>query len=169
MVDRIRLTRAWRHLVFADVRIRRAFPAATLDRIEAAVRESERKHHAEVRFVVEGALDVLPVWRGLTPRDRAIELFSVLRVWDTAHNNGVLIYVQLVDHDIEIVADRGLNTRVTHDEWEAVCRNMETAFRAGAYEAGALDGIAAATAILTRHYPAVSDDADELPNRPLLL
>lgn len=169
MVTTSRLTRGMRHLLHADARVRRAFPRATLTRIEDAVRASEARHRAELRFVVEGALDPWAIWRGVTPRDRAVELFSALRVWDTEHNNGVLIYVQVVDRDIEIVADRGLNARVAAEEWEAVCRAMEEAFHRGDYARGADEGIAAVTAILERHFPPVGGDADELPNAPLLL
>jgi uncharacterized membrane protein len=157
------------HVFHLRSRTRRLFPRQALDRIEAAIRESERTHRAELRFVVEGGLEPLAVWRGLTPRHRAIELFSRLRVWDTAENIGVLIYVQAVDRDIEIVADRGLSGKVTQDEWEIVCRRMEDAFRAGAYEAGALDAIAAVSALLAHHFPPAAHDTDELPDRPLIL
>jgi uncharacterized membrane protein YgcG len=162
------LRRAARHLFYLRRQLHRLFPAATLDRIEAAIRDSERRHRAELRFVVEGGLDVIPVWRGLTPRDRAIELFSQLRVWDTAENNGVLIYVQLADRDIEIVADRGLGA-VSQPEWDEICRRMEEAFHAGAYEAGALAAVSAVSAVLERDFPPAAHDADELPNRPLML
>ena len=169
MVTTSRLARGLRHLLQVDARVRRAFPRATLARIEAAVRASEARHRAELRFVVEGALEPWAILRGLTPRERAVELFSALRVWDTAHNNGVLIYVQVVDRDIEIVADRGLNACVAADEWDAVCRAMEDAFRRRDYARGAEEGIAAVTAILERHFPPVDGDADELPNAPVLL
>lgn len=161
--------RAVRHLFYPRRQLRRIFGASTLDHIEAAIRDSERTHRAELRFVVEGGLDIVPVWRGLTPRDRAVELFSQLRVWDTAENNGVLIYVQMVDRDIEIVADRGLSAAVPQREWDEVCRRMEDAFRAGAYEAGALDAIKAVSTLLSRHFPPAPHDTDELPNRPLII
>lgn len=169
MVGSGKIARAFRHLFYPGRRVYRLFAADALDRIEAAIRASERAHSAELRFVVEGALDVIPVWRGLTPRDRAVELFSQLGVWDTADNNGVLVYVQAVDHDIEIVADRGLNGKVAQAEWEAVCHRMEDAFRARRYEAGALEAVTAVTALLARHFPPVPHDTDELPNRPLIL
>lgn len=168
MVAGERMRRTMRHLFFPR-RLHRLFPSGALDRIEAAIRDSERTHRAELRFVVEAGLDVLAVWRGLTPRDRAIELFSELRVWDTAENNGVLIYVQLADRDIEIVADRGLAGPVSHQEWEDICRRMEDAFRAHRYEAGALEAVAAVSRLLARHFPPAPHDIDELPNRPLIL
>lgn len=164
------VARSARHLFFPRLRVRRCFPAATLARIEAAIRASERAHRAELRFVVEGALDVVPVWQGLTPRERAVELFSQLRVWDTVENSGVLIYVQLADRDIEVVADRGIAAKVAQAEWDAVCRRMEAAFGAARYEAGALEALAEITALLARHFP-VRDGAnpDELPDAPVIL
>lgn len=167
MVSRAR--RVMRHLFFSRRRLRRCFPAATLARIEQEIRDSERTHRAEVRFAVEAGLDVIPVWQGLTPRERAIMLFSELRVWDTEENNGVLLYVQLADRDIEIVADRGLGRVVPQHEWEAVCHRMEDAFRAGRYEEGALEAIRSVTAVLQRHCPPSAGDKNELPNRPVVL
>lgn len=169
MVGARDVRRVARHVFYPRGRTRRLFPRQTLDRIEAAIRESERTHRAELRFVVEGGLEPLAVWRGLTPRHRAIELFSRLRVWDTAENIGVLIYVQAVDRDIEIVADRGLSGAVAQSEWEVVCRRMEDAFRAGGYETGALDAITAVSALLAHHFPPAAHDTDELPDRPLIL
>jgi uncharacterized membrane protein len=140
-----------------------------LDRIEAAIKRSELRHVGEIRFVVEGSLEFLPVLRGLDPRERALEVFSLLRVWDTEHNVGVLIYVQLVDRDIEIVADRGIAARIPQTEWDAICRRMQDAFKAGRYEPGALAGISDVTELLARHFPAQRPDADELPDRPVVL
>lgn len=169
MVTSRDMRRVARHLFYPHRRTHTLFPRQTLDRIEAVIRESERMHRAELRFVVEGGLEPLAVWRGLTPRHRAIELFSRLRVWDTAENIGVLVYVQAVDRDIEIVADRGLSAAVPQSEWEVVCRRMEDAFRAGEYEAGALAAIAAVSAVLAHHFPPTAHDTDELPDRPLIL
>jgi uncharacterized membrane protein len=169
MVGERNIGRAVRHLFFARRRLRRCFGNETLAAIEAAIRASERLHRAELRFVVEGGLDVLPVWRGLTPRERALELFSELRVWDTADNSGVLIYVQVVDRDIEIVADRGVAGKVPQAQWEAVCRRMEAAFGASRYEEGAIEGLAEITKLLAAHFPAQGANPDELPDAPLIL
>src|SRR5262245_41924640 len=163
------VSRVLRHLLLPDWISLRAFPRSTLKRIEAAVAVSERTHDGELRFAVEGGLDLLPLLRGVTPRQRALEVFSQLRVWDTEHNSGVLIYVQLVDHRIEIVADRGINARVEQHEWDAVCRLMEAAFHAGRFEAGALQGIAGITALLARHFPPRGANPDELADRPVVL
>jgi uncharacterized membrane protein len=108
---------------------------------------------------------------GKSPRQRAVEVFAGLGVWDTESNNGILIYVQLADRDVEIVADRGFNGRVDASEWTAVCSAMEEAFRAGQFEAGAVAGVQAAGRLLARHYPPLPGgrDEDELPNRPAVL
>jgi uncharacterized membrane protein YgcG len=161
--------RALRHLVAAPWAVRRAFPPQVLHEIEAAITASERAHRGEVRFVVEGALDFVPVLRGQTPRARALEVFSLLRVWDTEENTGVLLFVQLVDRDIEIVADRGIAHRIPQPEWEAVCRRMEEAFREGRFQAGALDGIREVSRLLAQHFPAGARNIDELPDRPAVL
>lgn len=163
------LARVLKHLFVPGWVARRAFPAAVLARIEDAVRESERTHRGELRFVSEGDLDLLPLLRGLTARERALQVFAGLGVWDTAENSGVLVYVQLVDHRIEIVADRGIAARVAQPEWDAVCRRMETAFRSGDYEGGALAGIREITALLARHFPPGAANPDELPDRPVVL
>jgi uncharacterized membrane protein len=161
--------RVLRHLFSGHWVVRRAFPQATLDRIETAVRESERSHRGEVRFAVEGALDVIAVARGFTARQRALDVFSLLRVWDTDENTGVLIYVQLVDRRIEIVADRGIAALIAQPEWDAICRRMEEAFAARRFEGGALAGVADVTALLARHFPARGSNPDELPDKPIVL
>jgi uncharacterized membrane protein len=135
--------------------------------IERAIRESERTHCGQICFAVEAALDTLPLLRGQTARERAIEVFSQLRVWDTEHNNGVLIYLLLADHDVEILADRGIHAKVGVDAWESVCREMEALFRAGRFEEGALAGIRAVGTLLAQHYPGAG--RDELANQPVVL
>jgi uncharacterized membrane protein len=149
--------------------VRRAFPQPVLDRIEETIRASERRHRGEIRFAVEGPLEFLAILRGLAPRVRALEVFSLLRVWDTEDNIGVLIYVQLVDRDIEIVADRGIAARIPPADWEALCHRIEEAFRAGRYEEGALSAIAEVTTLLEQHFPADASKTDELPDAPVVL
>jgi hypothetical protein len=165
----LNLGRALRHVFATPLTLRRAFPRTLLDRIEGAIKASERRHRGEVRFAVEGALEFLPVLRGLDPRQRALEIFSLLRVWDTEENSGVLIYVQAVDRDIEIVADRGIAARIPQAEWDAICHRMEDAFRVKRYEEGVLAGIADVSALLERHFPAGGANVDELPDKPVVL
>ena len=161
--------RILKHLFTPDWAANRAFPRAALKRIEKAIGESEKSHDAELRFAVEAGLALTPLLKGVTPRQRAHEVFANLRVWDTEHNSGVLIYLQLVDRDIEIVADRGISAKVGQDAWDKICRRMEDAFRAGRFEQGALDGIREISALLARHFPPSGANPDELPNRPVIL
>ena len=165
----MRTRRLLKHLCTPHWVVNRAFPRATLTRLERAIRDSEKSHDGELRFAVEAGLHLLPLLKGLGPRQRAREVFSQLGVWDTEHNSGVLIYVQLVDRRIEIVADRGISARVAQESWDAICRRMEEEFRAGRFEEGALHGIEAITALLARHFPATGSNPDELPNRPVVL
>ena len=163
------LKRIMLHLFTGRASVRRAFPSHTLDAIERTIRETEEQHDGQIRFVVEAALDLSPLWAGLTARERAIEVFSELRVWDTEHNNGVLIYLLLADRDIEIVADRGIHARLGQETWEAICREMESAFRNGKFEAGVLAGIHAVGEHLSNHFPPRSGKPNEMPDRPVVL
>ena len=158
-----------RHLLMADWQVNRIFPAHTLRAIESAIKASEAGHTGEIRFVVEGALDGATLWHGQSARARAIDVFSQLRVWDTEHNNGLLIYVLLADRDVEIVADRGIHAKVGTPEWETICGAMESAFKAGAFEAGVVAGIHAATRQLVKHFPAAGANPNELPDKPVML
>lgn len=163
------LARLLRHLAMTSARVRRAFSASALRQIEQAISASEATHAGEIRFVVEGALDGLPLLRGQTARERAIELFARLHVWDTEHNNGVLIYVLLADRQVEIVADRGIHAKAGPKAWSLICRGMERHFRAGDFGHGAAQGIEAVTQLATRYFPLAPGDRNELPDTPLLL
>lgn len=162
--------RAWRHLVTDDGRARRAFPAVALQRIEAAIAAGEKTHRGQVCFAVEPALPLARVLKRLAPRERALEVFGQLRVWDTEENCGVLVYLLLADRDVEIVADRGVHARVGSPAWEAICKTMESAFREGRYADGAEAGITAINALLAAHYPYDGRPrGNELPDRPVIL
>jgi uncharacterized membrane protein len=161
--------RILRHLIAPQWVANRALPRAVLERVEADIKASEALHRGEIRFVAEAALDLWPLLKGITPRARALEVFSHLRVWDTEENSGILVYVQLIDHDIEIVADRGINAKVEQGQWEVICRRMEEAFRARRFEEGTLEGIREITGLLARHFPAQGVNPDELPDRPVVL
>ena len=162
-----------RHAVATHWRTRRLFPVATLDAIEKAIARAERTHAGEIRFAIETGLAPLHIINGTAPRARALEVFAHLRVWDTEHNNGVLLYVQVADRVVEIVADRGFEGRVSPADWAAVCRLMEEHFRAGRFEAGSIAGVDAIGSLLTRHFPpnlkAVSQSHNQLPDQPTLL
>lgn len=165
----MKLARLIKHLLLPAWHVRRAFSRADLAAIGAAVSESEAKHCGELRFVVEGPLPVAVLWHCETPRQRAIDLFARLRVWDTEENSGILIYVQLVDRRVEILADRGIAARVPQAEWDAICRTMERAFRAGQWRQGALAAVARAGELLAKHFPAGTINPNELPDKPLML
>ncbi len=149
--------------------VKRAFPPAALAQIEQAIAAGERLHRGQVCFAVEGALPPLRVLRRLKPRERALEVFGLLRVWDTEENAGVLIYLLLADHDVEIVADRGIDRRVDAQAWEAICRRMESAFRESRYADGVVAAIAEISAVLARHFPRAGGGANELADRPVVL
>ena len=162
--------RVLRHLFTGPVAVRRVFPDTALAAIEQAIEQSETGHDGEIRFAVEAALDTLPLLREQMARERAIEVFSQLRVWDTERNNGVLIYLLLADHDVEIVADRGIHARVGNEKWEVICRQMETSFRQGQFESGVIEGIRAIGDHLKEHFPAEREGGqNELPDRPVIL
>jgi uncharacterized membrane protein len=163
------LLRTLRHLCATRWMTRRRFGAPVLAAIEAAVREVELTHAGELRFAVETALDLPELWGGVAPRQRALQVFGHLGVWDTAHNNGVLIYLLLADHVVEIVADRGIAARVLPAEWDAVCRQMEEHYRARRWREGSLAGIRGVGELLARHFPKAAGDRDEQPNQAVLL
>lgn len=164
------LKRLFKHASIGHWLARRAFPAATLLAIEQAVKACEHQHPGEVRFAVEPALPLHAVLQGVTPHARAVQVFSELRVWDTEHNNGVLIYVLLADRAVEIVADRGVaRGRVPQAEWDAACRAIESHFREARFEAGALAGVQAVAAVLTRYPAGPKDVGNEQPDAPMML
>ena len=163
------IKRITKHLLLPPWQVNWAFPRHTLVAIEQAIKASETAHTGEIRFVVEGALDGAPLFKGQSAKERAIDVYSQLRIWDTEHNNGVLIYLLLADRHVEIVADRGIHAKVGSWGCEEICRSMETAFKQGNYEGGVVSGIQAVTPHLVKHFPAAGDDQNELPNKPVVL
>lgn len=161
--------RALRHLLVLPGAVSRAFGEQSLNAIEQAIGRSEQLHDGEIRIAIEAALDPLHIWRGKTARQRAIEVFAELGVWDTERNNGVLLYLLLADREVEIVADRGFNGKVTAEEWEAVCRRMESLFRDGRHTEAVISGIDAICELLALHFPPSVPARNELPDRPATL
>ena len=161
--------RLLRHVMTDHLSVARAFTPAVLDEIERAIVAGERTHRGQVCFAVEGALPPLRVLRKLTPRERALEVFGLMRVWDTEENAGVLIYLLLADRDVEIIADRGIDRRVDQGEWQAICARMETAFAQSRYGEGVVAGVTEISALLARHYPRTAGAQNELPDRPVVL
>ncbi len=161
--------RLLKHLVTTKGQMKAAFSAATLQDIEAVIKVSEAEHSGEVRFAVETSLDPVAVIRGHSPRARAVELFSNLRIWDTEDNCGLLIYVLLADHAVEIVADRGIHAKVGEAEWTRICHQIEEAFRQKDFRGGAIAGIQSVTQHLKLHFPERIGDQNELSDRPVVL
>ncbi|PLC01616.1 hypothetical protein CY658_30985 [Variovorax sp. RO1] len=166
-----KLGRIWRHLWTDEAAVRRVLPTDAMERLAGRVAASERRHSGEVRICVEAGLPMSYLWRHASPRERAVAMFGKLRVWDTAHNNGVLIYLLLAEHAIEIVADRGIDAHVGSAEWAAMTQRMGTAFREGRFEDGITLALEEVSALLMTHFPLAENqpDTNELPDAPVVL
>ena len=165
----VAIKRWFSHVFMPPWRWRLAFPAAVLKDIEMAIKQSECLHRGELRFAIENALAPTWVWRGLSARHRATEVFSNLGVWDTEENSGVLIYLLLADREVHIVADRGIAKCVAQTEWDAVAQVMQKAFRSGDFRRGSLEGIEGITILLATHFPPGMDNPNELSNKPVIV
>lgn len=165
------LARLWRHRSTDEADVRRVLPPAVLAKLQARVAASERRHAGQIRLCIEAGLPASYVWRGASARERAVMLFGKLRVWDTEHNNGVLIYLLLAEHAIEIVADRGIDRRVSDDEWRAMAQRMGAAFREGRFEDGLTQALEETSALLVAHFPRGDDapERNELPDAPVVI
>ena len=163
------IKRIGKHLVEHRWRARRAFPPQALALIEQAIKTGEATHSGQVRFVVEGALDGAALFREQSARERALDVFSHLRIWDTAHNNGVLIYLLLADRDVEIIADRGIDAKVGAEGWQKICAAMEADFRSGNFSGGVIKGIGAVSRELAKYFPPQAPQRNELPDAPVVM
>lgn len=165
----INLSRTLKHLFYPSWWLRRDFPTSELAKVETAIKLSESKHSGEIRFAIESSLPLKALWSDESTQERALEVFSLLRVWDTEDNNGVLIYLLLADHKVEITADRNINKGVGQAEWQRICGLMEADFRAGRFGNGAVKGIEEISSLLEKHFPVKDDDKNELSNKPVIL
>jgi uncharacterized membrane protein len=161
--------RMLRHLCATRLRTRRRFSDEVDAAIESAIKTAESRCSAQIRFVIETSLEIPELWAGVTPRERALQLFAQLHVWDTELRNGVLIYVLAADRDVEIVADRGAEARISPTEWEGACRLIESHFHEGRFQEGSIAGVDAVGGLLEREFPSRPGNRDELPNQPTLL
>jgi len=162
-------SRLIRHFCTTTASGRRAFPAATLKAIEEGITEGEKHHRAEVRVIVEPALTAQAVLSGTTPRARARELFAQYGVWDTEENCGVLVYINLADHQVEIVADRGIGRVIAAQDWQAVSRTMTQGFARGDYHNSTLAALTQVNALLQEHYPDDGSLRNQLSDQPMML
>jgi len=165
----VNIKRWFRHAFMLPWRWHMLFPKSALADIENAVKRSEHQHSAELRFAVENALALGRVWQGISARQRAIEVFSNLQVWDTEQNSGVLIYLLLADREVHIVADRGIAKRVAQADWDAIAETMQREFLHGDFLSGSLQGIERITMLLAAHFPPGADNPNELSNKPVIV
>ena len=165
-----RVGRLFRHRLRDETHTQRAIPPDMVKRLAQRVAASEQRHTGEVRIYVESSLPTSYLMRDAAARERAVAMFGKLRVWDTRHNNGVLIYLLLVERSIEIVADRGLSDRVPQPEWQAIVARMQSAFREARFEDGLTQALEEVSALLMQHFPAMpgAANANELPDEPVL-
>ena len=164
-----RCGRALKHLRGTPATARQAFPAAALKAIEAAIADGEAIHRAEVRLIVEAALTPGMAYQGVTNRERARELFAQYGVWDTEDNCGVLIYINLAEHQVDIVADRHVGRRITPEQWQAICRTMTAGFAQGNYHDSTVQALGELNSLLQHHFPATGERGNQLPNEPILI
>ena len=158
-----------RHLITDHHTVRRALPRASMEAIERAIREEEKRHDGQLRFAVEASLPLAELLRGVDARERAIGWFGRLRVWDTHHNAGVLIYLLLADRRVELIADRGIHSKVGTAAWEAICGEMQQEFARGQFERGVVIGVRAVSDLLAEHFPTSGEHRNELPDKPVVL
>ncbi|WP_019141707.1 TPM domain-containing protein [Noviherbaspirillum massiliense] len=163
------ISRLLRHLCTNSRSGQRAFPAPTLKAIEAAIAEGETRHRAEVRLIIEAALNAQAVLGGMTARERARELFAHYRIWDTEENCGVLVYINLADHQVEIVADRGVGRAIAANDWQGICRMMTAGFARGDFHHSVLSALGHLHDLLAAHFPDDGSSRNQLPDRPVIL
>jgi uncharacterized membrane protein len=161
--------RLLRHMFTDHQAVGRALPPAAMQAIEKSIGEEERRHGGQLRVAVEAALPLSDLVRGIGSRERAIGWFGRLRVWDTEHNAGVLIYLLLADRSVELIADRGIHSRVGSAAWEAICGEMQQEFARGQFERGVVIGVRAVSDLLAAHFPHSGQGHNELPDKPVLL
>ena len=164
-----KMTRLMRHLMTTKATGRHTFPAHTLKAIQTAIAQGESQHRAEIRLIIEPALTLRDVLGGLAPRERARELFAHHRIWDTEENCGILIYINLADHKVEIIPDRTVDRALAPADWQAVCQTMTKGFARGDFHDSAIAALSQLNALLKTNFPANGAALNELSNRPLVI
>lgn len=162
------LHRIYRNLFSGPLEARRIFTETVMRDLESTIEQTEKRHSAQVKLVIDGGLSLPELVRGLPPREKALELFSQLKIWDTEANNGVLLYLSVADHAIEIISDRGICSRLSGSTpWREICDEMVAAFRRDEFKEGIALGIERITTILAEHFPPKEDQKNELSDAPL--
>ncbi|HEX9172401.1 MAG TPA: TPM domain-containing protein [Telluria sp.] len=164
-----RVKRTWRHATSSKAEARQAFPQETLNAIAMAISAGEQTHRGEVRVVVEKGLPLAEVWDDVSNRRRALDLFGDFGVWDTEDNCGVLIYINLAEHKVDIVADRGIDRKIEQATWQAICQTMTAGFKQGQFHQATLAAIEQVNALLRQHFPADGARPNELPDNPIVM
>ena len=167
-----RASRAWRHWLSSSSAGQRAFPATTLSAIGEAITAGELTHRGEVRLIVEHGMPLDDVWADLSNRQRALSLFAEHGVWDTEDNCGVLVYINLAEHKVDIVADRGISRRIDQATWQAICNTMTDGYKRGNFHQSTLTAVGQINTLLCQHFPtnsASGPDRNELPDHPIVL
>jgi uncharacterized membrane protein len=163
------LSRIWRHLVTTSATARRTFPPASLDEIQKTIAKGETLHRAEVRLVIEPSLSIQAVLNGTSSRERAVELFSLYGIWDTEENCGILVYIELADHKVEIVADRGVSRIIDESEWQDICQTMTSGFARNTYGEAVIAALEKLNALLHVRFPDDASGVNQLSNQPIML
>jgi len=161
--------RLWLNVFGGWFQISRWFPEPKMKFIRDVITEGERHHAGELCFAVEARYSVLAVLKGIHARLRAEQIFSALRVWDTAENSGVLVYLQVAEHRIEIVADRGIAAKVPEADWSALCTGFAEDMHRMDPDQAVLACLTKINALLVRHFPADEDNPQELSDEPVIL
>lgn len=163
-----KLRRIWSHRWLDERDVRRAVPPELLSKLERFTAASEARHSGEIRICIEAGLPMSYLWRDATSRERAIAMFGKLRVWDTQHNNGVLIYLLLAERAIEIVADRAVSMPANSTFWQEAVNHLSAHLKRGDYERGLSQALEEISALLVQQFPLRADqpNPDELSNRP---
>ncbi|NLC24139.1 TPM domain-containing protein [Oxalobacter vibrioformis] len=163
------MSRFFRHLFTTRTAASRVFPATTLKAIESCITEGEKTHRAELRVIIEPALSMDAIRAKTAPRERALELFGRYGIWDTEENCGVLVYINLADRQVEIVADRGVAPKVDQKEWDTICLTMTEGFSQGRFQQSTLDALTSINQLLKQHFPLNGPRENQLPDEPILL
>ena len=164
-----RMRRQWRHWMTTTAAGRAMFPPETLARVAQAISAGEQRHRGELRLIVENAMPSDAIWNDVNNRQRAIALFAEFGVWDTEDNCGVLLYVNVAEHKVEIVADRGINRQIDASSWQQVCTTMTSGFARGDVNDSLLAAVEQVNALLATHFPATGGRTNELPDHPIVL